>query len=304
MEKRRSKMPKRSYTQRDTNCDRVFGGKYLVEAKKIGILVSTCQDGNMDPRFSEDALDNYQAFLEKYNLNAESSFSPALGQNYRIITIDESNEEKFAGKFIENGDSREEHHYDTVIVCDANIPVAFRVGDCPVVLIVGQSFGEQTIMALVHAGRAELQAKILKTAAARMTFGYQMHLLSATAYVFPHICKHCYSLQYVDPATEAKAKDFLEFVDGHYHLDLMGWLMRQLKEAGIRRVVTAHFRCTAGISPVCASRLLHDMKKFKGLYSHFKSFHHGIPEGRFVIVARIIEKNDEDDEGEGKFCKT
>lgn len=297
-------MPKRSYTQRDTNCDRVFGGRYLVEAKKIEILVSTCQDGNMDPRFPGDALDNYQAFLEKYNLNAESSFSPALGQNYRIITIDESNEEKFAGRFIENGDSREKYHCDAVIVCNANIPIAFRVGDCPVVLIVGEASQGEKAIAIVHAGRAELQAEILKTAAARMISDYRMHLLSATAYVFPHICKHCYSLQYVDPATEEKAGNFLEFANGYYHLNLMSWLRHQLEEAGIRRISTVHFRCTAGISPVCISRLLHDMKKFKGLYSHFKSFHHEVPEGRFIVVVRIIEKSDEIDKEERDFYET
>jgi copper oxidase (laccase) domain-containing protein len=295
-------MPKKSYAKRDTTPDRVLENSYLVEAKNIEILVSTCQDGNMDLRFSDDALRNFQSFLKKHGVSPAGSFSPMLGQNYRIITIDDSNKEKFAGRFIENGDLRENYHCDAVIACNANIPVAFRVGDCPVVLIVGYSSGEETTMALVHAGRAELQAEILKTAAARMmSSDYRMHARSATAYVFPHICKHCYKLEYLDAATKEKAGNFLEFFNGHYHLDLMSWLRHQLKEAGIQRISTAYFRCTAGISPVCVSRLLHDMKKFKGLYSHFKSFHHEVPEGRFVVVARIIEKSDEDDKEEGEF---
>ncbi|MFA6193772.1 MAG: laccase domain-containing protein [Parcubacteria group bacterium] len=297
-------MPKRSYTRRDTSCDRVFGGRYFVEEKSVELLVSTCQDGNMDLRFSDDAESNYRLFLGKYGLDAEDSFSPALGQSYRIITIEDTNEEKFAGKFIGNGDSRDEYRCDAVIVCGANIPVAFRVGDCPVVLVVGQSFEGQIVLALVHAGRAELQAEILKNAVARMVSDFRIHLLSATAYVFPHICKRCYSLQYVDPDTEKKAGNFLEFSNGRYHLDLMGWLRHQLEEAGIRRVSTVHFRCTAGISPVCVSRLLHDMKKFKGLFSHYKSFHLGAPKGRFVIVARVIERSGEVDKEEGDFYET
>ena len=154
-------------------------------------MVSTIPDGDMDPP-SNDALSNYRPVLGKYGLFFDEFFSPALGQNYRIITIDESNEERFAGRFIGNGDSREEYHCDAVIVCGANIPVAFRVGDCPIVLVVGQSFEEQTIMALVHAGRAELQAEVLKNSCGSMVSDYPATSSSATAYVFPHICKHCY----------------------------------------------------------------------------------------------------------------
>ena len=290
-------MPKRSYTRRDTSCDRVFGGQYFVEEKSIEILVSTRQDGNMDLRFSEDAKNNYRRFLERYGVDAKDSFSPALGQNYRIITIDESNEEKFTGRFIENGDSREEYRCDAVIVCGANIPVAFRVGDCPVILVVGQSFDGQTVLALVHAGRAELLAEVLKNTVAKMASVYHIHISSSTTYVFPHICKHCYTLRDVNQDTREKAGDFLEFSNGHFHLDLMGWLRRQFEEVGIRRIATAHFRCTAGISPVCVSRLLHDMTKFKGLYSHFRSFHRKDlkdPEGRFVVAVRIVGRDYEE----------
>jgi hypothetical protein len=108
----------------------------------------------------------------------------------------------------------------------------------------------------------------------------------------------------VDPNTKEKAENFLEFSNGLYRLDLMGWLRHQIEEGGIRRVSTVHFRCTAGISPVCVSRLLHDMKKFKGLFSHYKSFYRGVPKGRFVIIARIIEKGDEVDKGESDFYET
>jgi hypothetical protein len=291
-------MPKKSYTQRDTTPDRVLESRYVLEDKSIEILVSTRQDGNMDPRFSDDALANFHSFLEKHGLSPEESFCPALGQNYRIITIDELSEEKYAGKFIENDDPREEYHCDAVIVFDNATPVAFRVGDCPVVLIVGESPGEKLIMNPVHAGRAELQADILKNSVDRLITNHRMHPRSGTAYVFPHICKHCYKLEYVDEDTKEKAERFLTFADGYYHLDLMEWLKQQLKEAGIERVSTAFFRCTAGISPVCKSRLLYDTKKFSGFFSNYGSYHCGDPKGRFLVVARIIDKNSETEKEE------
>jgi copper oxidase (laccase) domain-containing protein len=292
-------MPKKSYAKRDTTPDRVLENSYFVEERNIEILVSTCQDGNMDPRLSDDALSNFRKFLEKHGISPTESFSPAIGLNYGIITIDESNEEKFSGRFIENGNAPDGYHCDSVIVHDTTIPVAFRVGDCPVVLIVGQSPGEKTTMALVHAGRAELQAGILTKTVDRMVAKHQIHPRSGTAYVFPHICKHCYALQHVDPATKEKAQDFLKFVDEHYHLDLMEWLKRQLNEAGIQRISTAFFRCTAGISPVCVSRLLHDMAKAKSkslFFSHYRSFHQDSSEGRFIIVARIVDRDYESED--------
>lgn len=288
-------MLKKSYTQRDKTPDRTLKARYVVEDDSVELLVSTFQDGNMDPRFSSDALSNYRTFLEKYDFFPEDSFSPAIGLNYGIITIDESNEAKYAGRFVKNGTPQDEYRCDAVIVCGSSIPVAFRVGDCPVVLIVGDIPGDKKIVSLIHAGRLELSAGVLKNTIARMVSGYKMHIRSATAFVLPHICKHCYALQHVDQDTKEKAGDFLEFSDGHFHLDLMGWLTNQLEEAGIQRVSTAFFRCTAGTSPVCVSRLLHDMKIFKGLFSHYRSFQQKVPEGRFVIVARIIDKDYEED---------
>jgi len=296
-------MAKKSYTQRDTTPDRVLESRYVLE-DKIELLVSTFQDGNMDPRFSDNALANFHSFLEKHSISPAESFSPALGKNYGIITIDESNEERYVGKFIEYDDPREEYHCDAVIVNNISIPVAFRVGDCPVVLIIGESPGEKTTMALVHAGRAELQADILTATVDQMISNHRIHPRSCTAYIFPHICKHCYRLKYLDAATEEKAKHFLELANGYYHLDLMGWLKQQLKEAGIQRVSTAFFRCTAGISTVCKSRLLHDTKKFSGFYSNYKFHHCEAPKGRFLVVAGIINKESEIEKEEDGLYET
>jgi copper oxidase (laccase) domain-containing protein len=296
-------MPKKSYTRRDTTPDRVLESRYVLEDKSIEVLVSNRQDGNMDPRFSDDALTNFHSFLKKHRFSPAESFSPALGQNYRIITIDETNEEKYAGQFIENGRSREDFLCDAVIAMDATIPVSFRVGDCPVVLIVGEIPQDKKILSLVHAGRAELQADILTKSVNRLITDHRMHPRSGTAYIFPHICKHCYKLEYVDEATKEKAERFLTFVDGYYYLDLMEWLKQQLKEAGIERVSTAFFRCTAGISPICKSRLLHDTEKFSGFFSNYRSCHYGDPKGRFLVVARIIDKKSEA-EKEDDFYET
>lgn len=292
-------MPKKSYTKRDTTYENVLGDRYLIEARTVGILISTAEDGDMHSR-SENAKDNYRRFFEKHGLDPETSFSPAIGLNYRIITIDEATEDKFTGQFIKNSNPRDEYHCDAVIVCGSNIPIAFRVGDCPVVLTVGKSFEDKTVVALIHAGRAELTAGVLKSTVDQMSSDYRMLLRSVTAYVFPHICKHCYKLERLDPDTKEKARGFWEFVGGYYHLDLSSWLKHQIEEAGIHRIVTAFYRCTAGISPVCVSRLLHDREGFRGLFSHFKSYHYGAPKGRFIVVVRIIEKSDDDDE-EGEF---
>jgi copper oxidase (laccase) domain-containing protein len=289
-------MPKRSYIKRNTAYDSIIGGNYSVEERSIELLISTLQDGNMDPRFSSDAHSNYRKFLEKHSVSPVEAFSPALGQNYRIITIDESNEEKYAGRFVENGNSQDRYQCDAVIVCNTSLSVTFRVGDCPVVLIVGNVSEDKKIISLVHAGRAELTAEVPKNAAARMASIYRMHLSSATAYILPHICRHCYGLEYLDQVIREKTEEFWEYVNGRYHLDLSGWLTNQLAEAGIRRISTAFFRCTAGISPVCVSRLLHDKKIFKGLFSHYRSFHQDSVEGRFLVAARIIEQELEEDE--------
>lgn len=289
-------MPKNSYVNRATDFDRVIGGRYFDESSAVEILISTAKDGNMDPRFSKSALRDFQTLLEKHLIDPAETFSPALGRNYRIITIDKGNEEKYAGRFIENGDLSGEYHCDAVIVFDATIPVAFRIGDCPVVLIVGNDPQGKKIMALVHAGRAELTAGMLKTTVAQMQSLYRIHLPSATAYVFPHICEYCYALKYMDPVTMDEGIDFVKVYAGQYHLDLFGWLTSQLNEAGIRRVVAAWFRCTAGISEHCVSSLLHKSKYFKGLFSHYKSFHRGLEEGRFVILVRIMDCDFDDDD--------
>ncbi|MCX6766438.1 MAG: laccase domain-containing protein [Candidatus Moranbacteria bacterium] len=289
-------MPKRVYTKKNTAYDLVLPERYLDDSRDVEVFISTVADDNMDPRFSDDALRNYQSFLEKHCISSADAFSPALGQNYRIITIDEWNEEKYAGKFVEYGDPREEYRCDAVIVSGTNIPVAFRVGDCPTVLIVGEAPQDIRVMALVHAGRAELRAEVLKTTVARMISGFRMHFLSATAYVFPHICRHCYALQYLGPDVSDQEKNFLETIGGIHHLDMLGWLEYQLLEAGIRRVSKAHFRCTAGISENCASALLHKSKNFKGLFSHYRSFHRKSAEGRFIVLVRIIDRELEEDE--------
>lgn len=284
-------MPKRAYTKRVTAYDATIGGRYLDHSSSVEILISTVRDGNMDSRFSNDAQNNFQKFLEKHGISPQETFSPALGLNYGIITIDESNEQNFAGKYIEFGDPRKEYWCDAVIVFDSTVSVPFRVGDCPVVLIVGRNPRDKIAFSHIHAGRAELTAGMPKIAAAKMAADCHVHLPSSTAYIFPHICKQCYSLQYVDPATEEKAGDFLAFADGLYHLDLTGWVKQQLEEAGIGRVVMAYYRCTAGLSPVCDSRLLHDMRKFKGLFSNYRSFHCGSAEGRFIVAARILDQD-------------
>ncbi len=294
-------MPKNKYVKREIEYNMVIGGRYLDDSASVEMLISTMRDGNMARLYSKDALDNYQIFLEKYFISSLESFSPALGLNYRIITIDGSNEERFTGQFAENGDSRNEYHCDAVIVCDTSIPVAFRVGDCPVVLIIGEAPVDIKIMALVHAGRAELTAGILKKTVGQMIEKHQMHILSTTAYVFPHICRNCYALEHVEPVVLEQAKDFLENVDDLYHLDLLEWLTAQLEEAGIRRLVKAHYRCTAGVSQSCVSAELHKSKNFKGLFSHYRAVHRKELEGRFVIVARIIDKDYEDEE---KIMKT
>jgi copper oxidase (laccase) domain-containing protein len=289
-------MPKKSYSQRDTTPDRTLDGRYLLEEGRVEILLSNLQDGNMDPRFSKDALSNYQSFLEKHGISPLETFSPAIGLNFGIISINEANEEKFAGRFIENGTPPDEYHCDAVVVCDSNLSLAFRVGDCPTVLIIGEAPQEKKVLALIHAGRKELLAEILKTTVVRMLSDHKMHLRNATAYVFPHICKHCYALSHLDQKTQEKTRDFLEYSDGLLHLDLLSWLKQQLKEAGIQRVSTAFFRCTAGTSRVCVSRLLHDTKKFPGFFSNYRSYHCGDPEGRFLIVARITDPNREDED--------
>lgn len=290
-------MPKRRYSKRDSSPGLVFEGRFFDESKKVEIYISTVPDGNMDLRYSMDAKDNYDRFFEKHGLNSNSSFSPAIGQNYRIITIDESNEKKFAGLFIENSDPREEYHCDAVIVCGASIPVAFRVGDCPPVLIVGEVPKKNMIItANIHTGRAELMADIPKITVSQMKSNHQMYPHMATAYIFPHICPHCYALQRVDVATEEKARDFLKFTGGYHHLDLMSWLTCQLKEAGIRRIITAHNRCTAGISIDCISRPLYRKQEFQGFYSHYLSVHQDQPDGRFLIVTRIVDESEEKEE--------
>jgi copper oxidase (laccase) domain-containing protein len=139
-------------------------------------------------------------------------------------------------------------------------------------------------------------AEIPKIAVAKMASCYNIHIKSMTAYVFPHICPYCYALESLDPATKERAKDFLEIANGHYHLNLMRWLKHQLRETGVGRIVDAYFRCTAGISPDCVSALLHKSKNFRGFFSHYRALHESSEEGRFIVLAKILDQDFCEDE--------
>ena len=166
-------------------------------------------------------------------------------RNHRILMKDFAPDDRLADLYQVHGNDVVQAtpgfrpEADGIVTDEAGITLMVRAADCVPVLLADPAAG---VIGAAHAGRKGVQLGVVTATIERMR---SLGAESITAWIGPHICKHCYevgqAVQDEVAAVEPKTR-FDRWVNSHA-LDLEAGVTAQLHRAGVTVDVSA-VRCT------------------------------------------------------------
>jgi len=209
-------------------------------------MASTIYNGDMKLS-SNGGVDNRKKFM-KYLHTA------IPGAELFIPTVVHGSEIKVLNGEI--GDNFKER-VDGLITSRRGIFIGVTYADCPSVLLTGETFEKNPVIASIHAGYQGVTKKIVPKAVRKMAEGMGVRRKTIKAIIAPSICQHCYEFgesalslfrEYPRCYVKEKGKG-----SGKYLVDLKGIIREQLSMSGVRYVYTSP-ECTYENSSLFSQR--------------------------------------------------
>lgn len=224
--------------------------------------ISTVADGNMSENWGkyDEVAENRIKFVNKLGINWEDVVVGSLLSGTEINEVKKHDK----GVYFEG---------DGLVTRTAGLGLWMVVGDCfPVVMFSP----EPKVLAMVHLGYKGIDLKLGAKMVAKMgELGAKAE--DIRVWIGPGARKESYKWdpQEVVQSRQPEWREFLETRQGMAHIDLAGFLIKQLEMSGIKR---------ANIDD-CGIDTISDTNYF----SHYRSKRTGEPEGRFAVVAMMKE---------------
>lgn len=222
------------------------------------------QDGNVDARFSEDAISNREAILSTLGI-AGTAWMKAQGE---LDFKDISGQENPAGW--------DEYMVDALIARASNgQALALYPADCiPLVISVTR----KDLMILVHVGRRNAEAGIIKPLFDHLFKTHGIRASETEIFAGPSIRRGSYFFKTIEDSqlADSRWKGRIERKDGLYYIDLLGFTLDRLLEAGVRK------------SAITVSDI--DTGSDTRYFSHARSVRTGEIQGRNMFIIKPKKK--------------
>lgn len=215
--------------------------KELLKYKNLVHGISTMEDGNMSFKFGieKEVVKNRKTFFRKINIKPEDvvDMGPMIDKYNKVVVVkNKDGLDSLCAKI-------EPVWGDALIVNKKNYFLAISFADC-----FGIIFYEpkKNILALVHAGYTPVSAGIISIILRKLKKEFKIDVRNLVVAVTPGIGDCCLKREKLDKPVfkTAKAKRYISKKGKFYHLDLLKWILDDLKENGIFEVVVSNF-CSA-----------------------------------------------------------
>ena len=222
------------------------------------------QDGNVDARFSDDAIGNRDVMLSSLGI-VGTAWMKAQGE---LGFKDISGQENPAGW--------DEYMVDALIAhASGDQALALYPADC-IPLVV--SVTRKDLLMLVHVGRRNAEAGIIKLLFDYLFKMHGIHASETEIFAGPSIRQGSYFFKTVDASqlTDSRWKGHIEHKDDLYYIDLLGFTLDRLLEAGVRK------------SAITVSDI--DTGSDTRYFSHARSVRTAETEGRNMFIIKPKKK--------------
>lgn len=194
----------------------------MIRFKNVIIEYTGVSTGNMDERFSDDALKNQARLFKKINLESQN-----------VVVMQPRNLDSFIDLCLE---SKEIQHGK--FICDAfitenyNQAVTLFPADC-IPLVIGCE--NIPLLSLIHVGRTNIQMDFIEKIIAYILNKYKISAESLFAYIGPSIKKESYVFESINK-NQFNIKSWGRFIDkrnGKFQIDLVGNTINRLIMCGL-----------------------------------------------------------------------
>ena len=239
----------------------MLSGGLEIKMKGVVLGVSRVADGNMSLNWGEqvDVLKNRQRFLEKFGVRLEDCVTMSLIHGVKIVRVGKDD----CGKMLE---------LDGLVTDAIGVGLFMVTADCFPVVVFDPV---KKVLAMAHAGKVGVGRKII-TKLIEMLNKSGSKSGDLQVWIGPGIRKESYRWWEKEKVKEKSDSDwqpFLETIDGVIHIDVLGYIRKQLADSGVKDQNIED----CGIDTVV------DINFF----SHYRSGQTGEKEGRFATVTLL-----------------
>lgn len=234
----------------------------------VKIAISTIADGNMSFLSGKklEVIAARKLFCQKNGIEPSECVEMHQVHGSEVVKIDSSTDE--TNLLSDNND----------LVCDGlttsslGLGIVVKVADCMPVVIYDKT---NKALSAVHAGRKGVELNILASALNTMAKTYGSKSEDLAVFVGPAISAESYIFDSNEGVNLEFWQEYFKLGnDEKYHMDIKGRLLSQALELGIPK----------------SNIIISDIDTFtdKNYFSHRRSMATGEKEGRFVLLAYIV----------------
>lgn len=217
--------------------------KELLKYKNLHHAISTFEDGNMSFKFDDkkDVFNHRKNFFKKIKVNPKDvvDMGPLINKPNQVVFI--------KGKDgLDSLDAKIEPVWgDALITNQKKYYLSISFADCYSVIFYEP---KKKVLALVHAGYLPVSAKIIKNTLQVLKNKFKINFDNIITVVTPGIGNCCLKIEKINKPElkTAKARQYMLKKGRFYHLDLLKWILDDLKENGIFEVIVSNFCSTYG----------------------------------------------------------
>jgi copper oxidase (laccase) domain-containing protein len=195
--------------------------KLVFKNKLFEIYFSSKEDGNVAPRFSNDAIGNRNKLLS--SISAKSTVRMRTSSNRKILNL----------KRVKESVKWMEHSADGLVsYLDKTTCLALFPADCIPLVIWSEKCN---LLGLFHVARKNAEAGYLESIISALRLEHGAETRDLSVYVGPAIKRDSYFFQTIDrhQLHDKKWKGHIQFKNGNYHVDVLGFVIAELERLGV-----------------------------------------------------------------------
>ena len=228
-----------------------------IQKNRVTLFCSNVEDGNMSQRFGDilTVKKNKKNFFESINIDFDNCYRLNIKCKDVIKHLDENNPRKTIAA-------------DAVIIDKPNMYAYLAFADCIPFVVY-----DDNVLAFAHLGWQSICEDLHIKVVAELINNYSCDINNLKVFFGP--CIHADSYTFPNPAQlNIKGwKKFVKPIGKEYSVDLMGYIVYHIKLLGIHE------------ENIIESDV--DTAQNSLYYSHYRSMHEDVEEGRFIFGAGI-----------------
>lgn len=243
--------------------------KVLSKYPNLGFAVTEIPDGNMSYTWGKtesEVTNNLQNFWEKQGVELRNSVGMLLAHSTGIQVVDGGDR----GKGTLNKDDY--YNVDALITNTKGLVLYVLTADCCPIILFDPS---HNALGVAHASWKNTDQEYMKQVVAKMESEYGTNPSELAVFIGPCIHAQSYAFNSNDEHIAQREKPnwqpYLKETNGKVHIDIVGYNIEQLKQAGVRPENIED----SGIDTYSA----------KNYFSHRQSVVENLPEGRLATLA-------------------